>query len=54
MYGKLVSKDHKLAIIAANLEDDFEVEPVFLAANNIVEQMQVPEKIHVTGATVLV
>ena len=54
VYGKLVSKDHKLAIIAANLEDDFEGEPVFLAANNIVEQMQGPEKIHVTGAPVLV
>ena len=54
VYGKLVSKDHKLAIIAANLEDDFEGEPVFLAVNSIVEQMQGPEKIHVTGAPVLV
>jgi predicted RND superfamily exporter protein len=54
VYGKLVSKDHKLAIIAANLEDDFEGEAVFLAANSIVEQMQGPETIHVTGAPILV
>ncbi len=54
VYGKLVSEDHKLAIVAANLDDNFEGESVFTAVNDIVQRFQGPERIHVTGAPVLV
>jgi len=52
--GKLVSENGRLAVVAITLEDGFEGGAVYAAAKELASQYQGPEKIHITGAPILV
>ncbi|MBT8269966.1 MAG: MMPL family transporter [Bacteroidia bacterium] len=52
--GKLVSSDGRLAVIIANLDDDFIGAEVFKGAQEIRDRFNGPEIIHITGAPILV
>lgn len=51
---KLVSKDGTLIVIAAALADDFVGGEVYDAVTALIETFQGPERIHITGAPILV
>ncbi|HKK78914.1 MAG TPA: MMPL family transporter [Phaeodactylibacter sp.] len=52
--GRLVSADGSLAVIAAALEDGFDGGAVYEAVSEIAAHYAGPERIHITGAPVLV
>jgi hydrophobe/amphiphile efflux-3 (HAE3) family protein len=52
--GRLVSADESLAVIAAALEDGFDGGEVFDAVSAIASDYEGPERIHITGAPILV
>jgi len=51
---KLVSKNGRLVVIAASLQENFEGGKVYNAVEELVAQYEGPEKIHITGAPILV
>jgi len=52
--GKLVSENGRLAVVAVALEEGFEGGAVYEAALQLASKYEGPEKLHVTGAPIIV